>query len=895
MKNQAVIGKLILSGSVLALSVAGPQYIYAQEKTEIDNQQENSIEEIEEVVVTAIRRGLESAQGIKRDADQIVDAIVAEGIGKLPDITASESLARVTGVQVAREKGEAGQVQVRGLPHFTTTYNGRDIFTAESRSVALQDFPAGGISAIEVFKTTTANQIAGGIAGLISVRGRKPFEFDGLEIAGSVRGTYNDGIKKADPNGNLLISNRWNTGTSEFGALFNVSYTQLRYLDSVRWNSGGIVTPGENQTDLPNFFFPETVGIFYGRGDRWRPSVNAAFQWRPNDNVEFYADALYQGFRNRVSDRQMSILLRAADARLTNVVVDPNTNKALSLTASGGIPAEPWQGATNGDTDTYQFGVGGIYTSGSLEISVDLAFTDSAFNQSVYSFDTQAKYAPDTVTDINFDVSSSDGGVEFSFRNFDPNNPDNWIYRGLLDRFLEAKGESAQFRTDFKYQTGKSIFREIQAGVRYTDRGATAEEGDRYAFQLRALGFRPVTQMPVDVEVIESGFSDSIIQQTRTWASPTRDSIRGNIEQLRAIAGFTPGRPDADPLKGFGSTEKSYAGWGQVRYVLDTRVPVDGVVGIRVVETQSTISGTQREGDAMNGTFIPRTERRSYTDILPTVSARVSLGEYWQLRLSFYKSRTRPDFKQLNPALIIDPPNSLGERFARGGNIDLDPVESNNYDISLEYYFSHVGSAYIAWFYRDVDGFITNFESVIDDPVIGRLRVQRPENTGKGKLQGVEMAITTFFDFDRMPTWVHNFGAQANFSYVDGKQALPGTLDGQNLRIPSVSKRSYNLIGMYEKGSISARLAYNWRSEWVNFYSDNGQGGALEGEFTKSRSRLDFFISYRPTENVTLTFDVTNILNKPFLSYRNFSDSVRYPRDVRYEIRTASLTVYFRH
>src|SRR4051812_16541073 len=99
---------------------------------------------VDEVVVTGLRRSLQSARTIKRDAAQVVDAVVAEDIGKLPDVTASDSLARIVGVQVERGGGEANRVLVRGLPDLTTTYNGRDIFTAEARFVAVQDFPAGG-------------------------------------------------------------------------------------------------------------------------------------------------------------------------------------------------------------------------------------------------------------------------------------------------------------------------------------------------------------------------------------------------------------------------------------------------------------------------------------------------------------------------------------------------------------------------------------------------------------------------------------------------------------------------------------------------------------------------------------------------------------------------------
>ena len=134
------------------------------------------------IVVTGIRKSLQSAQSLKKNSNRIVDAIVAEDIGKLPDVAVSDTAARIPGVQVERGGGEAGRVLVRGLPDFTTTFNGREIFTAETRQVALQDFPAGAIAAVEVFKTSSANIVEAGLAGLINVRSRLWFFFGHFSI-----------------------------------------------------------------------------------------------------------------------------------------------------------------------------------------------------------------------------------------------------------------------------------------------------------------------------------------------------------------------------------------------------------------------------------------------------------------------------------------------------------------------------------------------------------------------------------------------------------------------------------------------------------------------------------------------------------------------------------------
>ena len=164
------------------------------------------------IVVTGLRRSLQSAKNIKRNSVQQIDAIVAEDIGKLPDINTAETAARIPGLQVTRRGGEADTVLVRGLPDFATTYNGREIFTAETRLVALQDFPSSNIAALEVFKTTTADLVEAGLAGRVNVRSRRPFDFKGLEVAGSVWATHSKQAGKWNTNANLLISDRWGVG-----------------------------------------------------------------------------------------------------------------------------------------------------------------------------------------------------------------------------------------------------------------------------------------------------------------------------------------------------------------------------------------------------------------------------------------------------------------------------------------------------------------------------------------------------------------------------------------------------------------------------------------------------------------------------------------------------------
>src|SRR5438309_6414827 len=305
------------------------------------------------IVVTGLRRSLQSARNVKRNSDQIVDAIVASDIGKLPDIAVSDTAARIPGVQVERAGGEANRVLLRGLDntYYTTTYNGREIFTAETRSVALQDFPAGAIAAVEAFKTSTSNLVEPGIAGLLNVRSRRPFDFSGSEISGGVWALHPNQSRDTSINGNLLLSNRWETGSgAELGALVNFSYTRIHYKDSIRRHGFFIA-------NLDGFRSPDWPEIHYNEGDRWRPSANAALQFR-SGNLELYAEGLWQGYRERVYDRMWAQPLWSCggQAIYSNIALRPGTNDILSGTVQNpGCPGSAWgfKGATHRETNTY--------------------------------------------------------------------------------------------------------------------------------------------------------------------------------------------------------------------------------------------------------------------------------------------------------------------------------------------------------------------------------------------------------------------------------------------------------------------------------------------------------------------------------------------------------------
>ena len=887
-------------------------------------EEEGAAESEDSIVVTGIRASLQSAQSQKQRSDKIVDSIVAEDIGKLPDIAVSDTAARIPGIQVERRGGEASRVLVRGLDRFnyTTTYNGREIFTAETRSVALQDFPAGGISAIDVFKTSSADLVEPGIAGLVNVRSRRPFDFEDSEIAGSVWGVYPDKSRDLEPNAQLLLSDRWDVGKGELGALINFSYTRMHYRDSIRRHGFFIA-------DLAGARSPDWPEIQYAEAERWRPSINGAIQWRPNPDVELYVEGLWQGYRERATDRMWAQPLWGGGS-YSNLVIENGQIISGTVTnptaCCGGNHTWGFQGATKRDTNTYQFAIGGRWDAGPLRITADLARTDSTFDLRTESVDYE-------INTKNYSVDWFTGrpggsGPTFQVRGLDPTNPAIYNYRGFYEDYLTAKGDDWQARLDFQFEpTGGGFLPKINWGVRFVNRDASSQAGDFY-WNLRDRGI-PISAVPLDYVLQPRGFrGDKNAPFPVSWFGPTFSSVHRNLTELRQFnitrtgAGSLDG-PAVDPARTFNINEKSYAGYVSADYAFDLGgTLIDGQIGLRAVKTETETQGTLFSTTGP----VAVNFKTEYTDWLPSANLRIEFTPEVQARFAYTQTRTRPNFSQLNPALRLSPatPCAPGQtdcvRTGSGGNPFLQPLDSDNYDASLEYYFSPTGFASIGVFRRDMQGFIANraFEFPEPDPETGRtLVISGPVNTRNAKIKGFEAQAQTFFDF--LPGALSGLGAQFNVTYIDAKAdfgffcpatantectARPGAPNATTLRtrIPDVSKWTYNIVGLYEQGGLTLRLAYNRRSSFPEadraerdgFFTLQGRGNAV--------SRLDWSSSYAFNDNVTLFFDWTNILNDPFKSdivRVNYPGGVPsaeeiFPMVVRYEESVISGGVRFR-
>ncbi len=840
---------------------------------------------LDEFVVSGVRASLITAQETKRNALVLLDSIAAQDIGKLPDNSVADALQRVPGIQVGRGDGEVNNVLIRGLPNIGTTLNGHEIFTGTGRGVALQDIPAELVAGVDVYKSNAPEHIEGGIAGLIDIRLRRPLDFAGRELAAGGRAIYGENADKVSWVGSALISDRWKTaGGGDFGALYATSYQRHYFLDQVSFNFLFEPVPSNGVISDETIQLPLTQGSLIVPGDRRRFAHYLSLQLRPHEELEFYTDFLYTGYRNQ---RQVHFLIGFPRfGAFQSAEVYPGTQVPSRLVSENNFQLTSTQ-AFSDRTDSYQ-GVAGVrWQRGAVQASTELVYNWSSFKPRVIIIDTQ--FAPATPGTFTFNFNN-DGRAEMGVSGADLANGDNYFLWGLFDNHGYQTSDQIGWRADAEYTFADGFFKNVQAGVRYTTREAKSRQTS--VDDIEPVGGRGVvraTTIPAFGSLNPRGTFGSY--PTRHWYGADPDYLYGNVEQVRELFGRPPEDPGFNPAISFTDEEKTYAGYVQFGYSTNLAGrPLEGLVGARIVRTEQELTGYRgTDGSPLN-------QDKEETDVLPMLNARLALRDELFLRFAAGRSVTRPNFADLNPVVNLNAPTTTGASgTGSGGNPDLETVKSNNFDLSLEYYFARSSYVAITGFYRKIEGYVESYaelETINGQPYT----ITRPRNTGKGELQGVEFTYQHFPE--SLPDPLRGFGIQANLTLMDGDtdaQDPSNPNPGARVRQPyaQVAKTAYNVVGIYERSGFSARLAWNWRGEYTDtFNGPNAAGSPLRQIIVKPRGQLDFSASYDLRENVTLTLDATNILNNRYQDY--FHDKHLYPRDTRAYDRTIALGVRLR-
>ena len=895
------------------------------------------------VVVTGIRNSLRSAQNIKKNASEVVDSIVAQDIGKLPDPNLADSLQRVPGVQLYRYAGEGLYAIVRGLvDQNRTEYNGRSYFSAGSASGGGRDFEQDNalpelISGIDVYKNPSSDHIEGAIGGLINIKTYKPFDFKGPTAIFSFKENYYDLAKKSEPTAFGLVSDRWQTSHGEFGALFaagyqktamrqdsigtsNNNFTARSYLTYGRDLDGNGVTnsaatPNADTGDevmAPNGFNEQMI-----YGGRTRSSMETALEWRPNTDIRLYLDGNYTEYLYDQDSYNVAANMASAGAPVSNLTYVPTKTVITAADVAGnsalvaGTQVAGYDfgsGAFSNVTFTglgdvsmnhfkeRQIAVGGSWhASDRLDLSADLASSGSDdFNE--YRALSIAS-TPGTTYTVTQNLTGKTQSIVIAGGNAPLANPANWNLTTYNKQYTVQSETETALRFDGKYRFNDTDFiKDVKAGARLTDLTFDYNRGN-VTWKIADANGNAVPVSAISLWTNEfSDFQRGDTSAVTGFVSFNRGVLANDGALIASLPnayttvngtkvyGITANQPAFDPTLAFEVKEKTKALYAMADFGTHIlQIPVDGDIGARVVTTDGTTYG-----------YNTAPQKYSYTNTLPSLNVKAHLTDNLIVRFGASKGVTRPPFASLNPGVIVSNAGiTLGGTPTAGiGNPNLKAQRSNNLDLSAEWYFSRTGYTYINGFDKKINGFITNFADLETLPGISQqVLVTRPVNGGSGKVDGIEAGAQTFFDF--LPSPWDGIGVQANLTHVDSKQNVPlGPTNAPvfvQTRLGNLSKNSYNLVLMYEKYGWTGRLAWGYRGDYLR--SQFGGGTPNLPLWTPGYGSLDGSLSYDVNKAMTVTLDAANMTNSAPNRYSN-NDPLRPVQQYAYDRRFAIAVHY---
>ncbi|AZR32891.1 TonB-dependent receptor [Xanthomonas vasicola] len=904
----------------IALLLAAPAYAQqGQSSQEASAPASGNAVDLDTVQVRGLRASLIKSQSIKHDAEQIVDSVSAEDIGALPDRSVTESLQRVSGVTIDHFitrsdpdhfSAEGSGVMIRGMTQVRGELNGRDSFTADSgRGLSFEDIPAELMAGLDVYKNPSAEIIEGGLGGTVNLRTRMPFDQPGRSVAFNADANEGDLSKTVKPSGSLLISDRWNTELGEMGLMLDAAYS------SMTTRSDGIqVEPFVRRTDpalLAGTSFSEVYvpgGLDWRQMDseRTRKGLASAFQWRPSDDTELYVQYMRSTYDMNWGDH-------AAVFNDQSSAINPLPGTTFTYSDDGRfVSGEPgsslWRGQS-ADNDRVRFNTQKRYAQ-QTTTTTDLSggFTHKLTSKIALRGDMQLLQSQkDTLDFTLFNTIYLPGlMVDLSGRYpsatiADPayaTDPSHYFWRAAMDHLGQNRGRELATRFDLEYTDDDSPWlRSFRAGIRATDRTQTNKN--------TPYNWGVISDKSAPVPGAANGLADLADYMTGSSSLYTFPNLfRGQVTvptelyfpsdaAVKDYAGTTQLVRQIVALRGRGWSpvgyrlrdinhqfERTQAAYAVLYFGNDDAlgVPVDGNIGVRVVQTKTAADGygqfpdlsasiaPQALRDQYTGQFFGNDAKGSYTNVLPSFNMRFKFSDALQWRIAASKAMSRPDYDQLQAYLLLSATVQDGvvtRWTGAAGNPNLRPMKANQYDTALEWYFDTSDMMYLTLFYKDVSDYIAN-QTVAENYGGQDWLVTRPYNMDKGRIRGFEYGYTQFFD--SWPGWLSGFGINANFTFVDSSGGVnlavdpntQTTVNGVRLPLEGLSRRSYNLAGIYEKGPVSARLAYNWRSRYLLTASDVI---TRLPAWADDVGQLDGSLFYRFTPHLQLGFQANNLTN----------------------------------
>lgn len=809
---------------------------------------------MQQFVVESIAEGQARAVNRQRASDTIENIIASDALGRLPDASVGEALARLPGISVQVDRGEPDKIAVRGLsPKYNSVaLNGERLPSVsdsteiyDNRSVSLNTVPTDMISGIEVTKALTADKEADSLGGAVNLITKSPLDFRRRVLSGKLEAGYNDLTKKEQYATNFTYGDRFADG--KVGLLLTGAF---------QFNNRGI--EGINATYLA----PTTVGgVVYDSVlseldtrfrhlDRVRKGASGQLDFKTGADSRHWVRGFYNVFEDREQRRRLIVRLGNGGTIL------PGTNNTIGNIDGGRVLRRDRNGKKQ--TDLANFAAGGVWETPRYKLDYSASYSWTAFK--VRRTEAQIEYRMSDYRNAANVLLSADGIPDFTYNRSDVNFPTLGDPLGHITNY--ARQEIGN-RGGYNVRDDDNTEEDLTANANVTIPTTFAGHPGSWKFGLkhrtkdkdmRPQSFSYARTGPVELYL--SDFLDPKIAMPildgryRIGPSSEMVALRNRFHADSALFALNQASVITDNLPGtYVATEDVTAGYAMATTSVGK---LRLVGGLRYEHTKNEYTGNVLSFSP-TAAFLGATKVSTSSDyghVFPSVVGTWRFTDRVLLRGGLTRSIARPDYGDLNPRRNI---NDDVDRITEG-NPDLQPLLSTNFDLSFEWYLKSAGSLTVGAFYKDIKNFSYTANTLISGGTYNGWRLTRPENGPSGNLRGLELGWTQSLKF--LPTPFDGFGVQANYTWVDGEAQVPGR--GLLDRLPDQVDKVSNFQLYYEKYPFSARVAYNFNGRYIRTLGVD----SLNDEWFDHINTVDASVSYTLRKGWNLYVEGKNLTDE---------------------------------
>jgi len=839
------------------------------------------------VTVVGIRKGIEDAISVKKNSNSIVEAISAEDIGKLPDVSIAESIARLPGLAAQRVAGRAQAISVRGLaPDFATTLlNGREmVSTGDNRSAEFDQYPSELLSGVTVYKTPDAGLVGQGLSGTLDMQTVRPLNFKERSVSVNVRGESRTIGSIAD--------------TKATGNRFSVSYIDqfadrtvgialgFAHLDSpILENQTGLYEPWKKDTRpgvTPGTFIHDGIKSLAKSGNMKRDGFMGVLEVKPSKNWTSVLDAYASTFKQVDTNNQYEVNLsgyNGTNPYIPFTYANPSISNGV-LGSANAVNVYPLvRGQYNNREDSINaIGWNNKFKFDGWSLLADVNYSKAKRDELYLENNTQLASTPNGSSLDTLYVNWATGGFPVIKGNLNYSDPTklftgNSIYGQGYGRKPRVEDELKGYKLVGTLPiSGESFISSVDFGVNLSDRNKKKRQPEG---PLEANG-TPTISSDLLYSPVDLGFSGS--GTIPSWNVP------GVVAKY--FQPFNPSELNPGAIsRAWDVKEKITTSF--VKADIDTQlgsVSLRGNIGVQVQNTDQSSASAYVDNSA-GGVVKPVSGGTTYTDVLPSMNLVFGLADQQTIRVGAAQQIARARIDQLRTSFDFNISTTTLRPSGNGGNPKLDPWRANAFDVSYEKYFGTKAYFAAAAYYKELKTYIYEESRTFDfsaftagTPAITNMgQFTAPYNGNGGSLRGVE--LTASLPLNMLTPALDGFGLSASMSYNDSAIRVPtngfnSATVGTDTPLPGLSKNVSNLTVYYEKGGWSTRISQRSRSEFI------GEIGNFAGDrslrWVNGEKVVDFQVGYTFNEGsmkgLGLVLQVNNLTDSPYSTYADAPD-----------------------